>query len=318
MDYEQAAATLRRIVLIGCRKCVLIGGEPTLHPRIVDIYADGKRLGLTMRLVTNGRLFSNENFCQEMVNAGLETGEITLSMHASSNADSVVLTGKRRHFDQFKRGFDNLTELGVNPFINITICRPLSDKIEDMVRWLALRRAQSVSFNLGAPAISQQGVDGSFTLTPRELATKVKELFELGKSLDIKMGFLFTVPFCLLPREDIQGLLEAGVIVSGCQVISGSGILFNVEGQLVACNHLLDFPIVTREEIEVIIDGRRFAQFWESDMMQGIRNTACVYRSEYCEMCDLWDACGGGCPIFWFCYDSKQYITGWREKGGAE
>lgn len=315
MPYPQIKDTLRRIKLIGCKKCVLIGGEPTLHPQISKILADGQQIGLAMRIISNGRCFAEKIFCQEIIKAGLKTGELILSMHASSENDSFLLTGIAEYFDEFKLGLENLTKLEMNPFINITISQPLINQVENMLYWVAFRKVKSVAFNLGAPAISQMGVNGKFTLSPDILANKAFRLFRIGKSLNVKIGFLFNIPFCLLSKKNLSEMLEAGAIISGCQVFSGSGILFNVDGDLVICNHLLDFPIIAREEIEKIIDNNQFFSFWTSKIMRDIRKAACVYRSEHCRGCDYWNICGGGCPMFWSYYNPQEHIRGWEENG---
>lgn len=315
MPYSQAEATLKRLISIGCKKCVLIGGEPTLHPQITMIFADAKKMGLNVKIVSNGRRFANTNFCQEMIDAGLKTKDVTLSMHASSINDSFVLTGSTEYFNEFKLGLNNLLNLGVVPYINITISRPLFDQTENMMRWIATQKLPSIAFNLGAPAVSQGGIDAESILPPDILARKAFELFQQGKNIGIRTGFLFNVPLCLLSKKELESLVRDDAIVSGCQILSGKGILFNVDGDLVTCNHLLDFKVCNRKEIENIIDTGRFLQFWSSDKMQKIRNSACVYRSKHCQTCDFWDICGGGCPIFWSYYNPQQFIPGW-DKGG--
>ena len=34
--------------------CLLIGGEPTLYPRLLDLISFGTKIGLKMKLVSNG------------------------------------------------------------------------------------------------------------------------------------------------------------------------------------------------------------------------------------------------------------------------
>ncbi|MBI5881797.1 MAG: radical SAM protein [Elusimicrobia bacterium] len=64
----------------GLRRVVLSGGEPTLHPRFLDIVALSRKLGYEhIQVVSNGRRFCYPGFLKEAVEAGLD--ELTLSLH---------------------------------------------------------------------------------------------------------------------------------------------------------------------------------------------------------------------------------------------
>lgn len=293
---------------IGCKKCVLIGGEPTIHPRFPAIFAKGKELDLKMRFVTNGRMFSSKRFCEEMLKAGLTTGDLTFSMHAPSREKSLALTGKVMAFDQFLHGLRNLISMSIRPFINITLCKPTLPYIENMMRVIKAEGIDSVSFNLGAPSVSRNSVNTDFTIAPDQLAKTSIDVFRLGKRLDMKTSFLFNIPFCLVRKEELEELLQNGAIVSGCQIISGRGLLLNVRGDIVPCNHLLDYVTLANTVVKKILNKESFPTFWNSNLMTSLRKSACVYRSEACKGCEWWDVCGGGCPIFWAHYNPQEYI----------
>ena len=69
---------------INCGKCVLIGGEPTIHPKLPSIIKYGEDRGIPMHLVSNGRRFANENFCDQVISSGLSINRLTFSMYACS------------------------------------------------------------------------------------------------------------------------------------------------------------------------------------------------------------------------------------------
>ncbi|MBI4678957.1 MAG: radical SAM protein [Elusimicrobia bacterium] len=65
---------------LGLRRVVLSGGEPTLHPRFLDLVSLARRLGYEhIQTVTNGRRFCYPGFLKEALAAGLD--EITFSLH---------------------------------------------------------------------------------------------------------------------------------------------------------------------------------------------------------------------------------------------
>lgn len=69
----------------GLRRVVLSGGEPTLHPRFIEVVALARRLGYThIQTVTNGRRLCYPEFLRAAVAAGLD--EVTFSLHGHTAA----------------------------------------------------------------------------------------------------------------------------------------------------------------------------------------------------------------------------------------
>jgi radical SAM protein with 4Fe4S-binding SPASM domain len=182
-----------------------------------------------------------------------------------------------------------------------------------MLSWAAAHNATHITINQSVPAISSSVIDTSFCLPPDELASKSIKLYKYGKSLGLRISFLFNVPFCLLSKEDIDILLENNTIMSGCSVRSGSAILFNVHGDLITCNHLPFYDVHSFQAMESVYSEKRFGEFWRSDpIIESIRQSSCVYRSHHCKACYYWDMCAGGCPLFWAAYDPNEYISGFK------
>ena len=61
-------------------RLVVSGGDPTIHPRILDIIAYGKTLNFSyLQMITNGRLFAYRNFSDSIIAAGVK--EVTFSIN---------------------------------------------------------------------------------------------------------------------------------------------------------------------------------------------------------------------------------------------
>jgi radical SAM protein with 4Fe4S-binding SPASM domain len=73
----EALRLVEELAALGCRRLVLSGGEPTLRrdwPRIVET---GTRLGIAMKMITNGRLF-DEALAETARSAGLDSIGVSL------------------------------------------------------------------------------------------------------------------------------------------------------------------------------------------------------------------------------------------------
>lgn len=74
------------------------GGEPTLHPGIVELAAEAKRLGLAMRIITLGQFLARkakQSPDQWLVKSLVEAGvaDFLLSVHAVNQIDFKRITG---------------------------------------------------------------------------------------------------------------------------------------------------------------------------------------------------------------------------------
>lgn len=69
----------------GLRRIVLSGGEPSVHPRYLDIVARARAVGYEhIQTITNGRRFCYPGFLEKAVASGLD--EVTFSLHGNTPA----------------------------------------------------------------------------------------------------------------------------------------------------------------------------------------------------------------------------------------
>ncbi|MFH2204044.1 MAG: radical SAM protein [Elusimicrobiota bacterium] len=80
LPFADIMEELRRGRELGITRVVLSGGEPTIHPRFLDIVAQARELGYThIQAISNGRRFAEPGFIERCVQSGLR--ETTISMH---------------------------------------------------------------------------------------------------------------------------------------------------------------------------------------------------------------------------------------------
>ena len=81
MSKEKAKELIQQAAEMGVRRFILIGGEPLLHPNIIEIIEYIKSKHGYSSLVTNGSLLmgpSGESKVQQLANAGLRYLAISL------------------------------------------------------------------------------------------------------------------------------------------------------------------------------------------------------------------------------------------------
>jgi len=304
MPLSLSKEILARLHSLGYGRCILLGGEPTLHPDLIEIILYGYALGIQFALVSNGLRFADEAFCDEVIAAGL--GEVTLSLTATAAKSTL--------FSKSEKGYFNLTRRGLTPQITVTIASSTTAQLSDMLYWIVMKRIERVNFNVGIPIILPSGIDASETLPPDELGERTMQIYRAGQALGVHMTFR-NLPLCVLSREAAEELTASGSVCNECAISNPASLLFNVKGELIPCNHLADYPICSWETMKDMLNDDRFEDFLASTKMQGIRDIAYAHHLYYCGDCELWDKCHGGCPLIWTYYSPRDYIMGWHKEG---
>ena len=137
--YESLASV--RVVLEaglkeGCRRVVLSGGEPTLHPDFIRIIGLARELGYThVQAITNGRLLCYRKFFTQAFKAGLS--EITFSVHGATSAQHDFLVGVPGAFAQTLLGISNAMKIpGLIVSSDIVVNRVNADSLYEIVTLL--------------------------------------------------------------------------------------------------------------------------------------------------------------------------------------
>lgn len=91
MTDEQIFSAIRQAREQGSTQLGYTGGEPAIHPRIIEIVRFAKDLGFTHQSMnTNGIRFKQAKFTQEIIEAGLTSVDISIHGHTDELHDELV------------------------------------------------------------------------------------------------------------------------------------------------------------------------------------------------------------------------------------
>jgi radical SAM protein with 4Fe4S-binding SPASM domain len=93
---------------LGLRNLHISGGEPTLYPHLVDLIRSGKKLGLRIRINSNGSMIT-EGFAQRLLEAGLD--EICISLYSHQPAPHNSFRKSRNLWQKATRAVQIFSEL---------------------------------------------------------------------------------------------------------------------------------------------------------------------------------------------------------------
>jgi len=95
----------------GATRLVLSGGEPTIHPKLVELIKYGKSIGYKkIQIVSNGRMLAYKSFVTALKKAGLN--EVTFSIHGHTSELHESLTNVKGSFNQSVMGIRHAINAG--------------------------------------------------------------------------------------------------------------------------------------------------------------------------------------------------------------
>ena len=189
---------------LGCTTVVLSGGEPTMHPHLLDWARQVQAAGLGLGLVTNGRMLAYGELVRRLVAAGL--CYVQLSLHGATAALHDGITRSPGSFDQSLQAVGNLVQAAAGQqqrgralelTVNTVVTRQNLHALGELVELLAPRAGLRLKYSMLEPkgaalaAFDQQ-------MPPLETAAaRVGEALERGLARGLALaheGF----PLCLL------------------------------------------------------------------------------------------------------------------------
>lgn len=137
LHHEMSTAQVKRVleeaVALGVLTVRLSGGEPLLRPDFPEIYLFARKLGLRVRLFTNGRLITPELADLFARVPPLEKIEITsYGMHKESY-EAVVAT--RDSFEEFRRGIQLLLDRHIPFLLKGAVLPPNAHELDEFEEW---------------------------------------------------------------------------------------------------------------------------------------------------------------------------------------
>lgn len=173
----------------GAKILHLIGGEPTLHPKLLDIVGDLRKMGFSTGLATNGfRLGKDPALARRLKTAGLRRICVQFdSMHCQT-----LQAYRRDALDEKKRAIDNAIKAGLNISLNCTVTDRNLAELGRMLRHGLTRgrRVVNLTFATAAPV-------GRFTLEnslPVCREQVIASLLEMGAAFDFCLDDFHPLP----------------------------------------------------------------------------------------------------------------------------
>lgn len=298
-DKTMSLDLVKKLIMFGTtidvKSVILIGGEPTYYPHLIEILDLLKQQNMFASIVTNGYRLHDRNFIKDIENF---YGEISFSVKAANRAQHKKLTGTDT-FEKVLEAMGNLRDgIKFNVNYNTVINRETIDNLEEFAHMIKkYAPGKKLTYTLCGPAISSPGmINRDYIVPTRELTNKVAAQWEqLSEILEGHINLEQSLPQCVWPDGFIARLKEKKQVSFGCHVMSRVGVIFDPEGKVLICNSLTDYPIA--EFGRTFDDKESFERFWNNDKLKILYKKFYEYPMLKCKSCDTYSECGGGCPL---------------------
>ena len=234
MNFQYAKQIVKYLKSKGVQTITLIGGEPTIYSDIIELVSYIKSLNLKVRIATNGKKFKDEDFTQQIVNSGIDG--INISIKGTTEEEYLYFTHRTGLYDMIE-GYHNLERLKFQPSISYVITDSNVEKFDRLVGLLKKEGLDNLVIQFEKPSLST--ADSSEIMDIREMGDFTSYIFSMLE----KGGFNYTIetsfPLCLIEKVVLRELLDKKRISTCCHVQKDNGIVFDVTGEIIPCNHFL-------------------------------------------------------------------------------
>lgn len=254
-------------------------------------------------MVTNAIKFSSKDFLNKTLAAGISS--ITVSFKAANQQMFLGDTGKNL-FNAQVRAVQNIVDSGVNHVVNITACENLMNNFDEMIRAVKNTGTDKFSIDTGKPIFlnGKSIVDGMGT--PKETAKFITDVYPKLEKSGLRFSVKVAIPFCLFHQEFVDKMINDGNILTGCQMVSGRGLIIDPKGEMLPCNHLCDLSLgrIGKD----FSNAKEFCDFRKSENIVKFYRNVSGYPDKRCESCPYWIMCGSGCKLYWLHYKADSLL----------
>lgn len=298
---------LKRIVDFCCDAKVkfifFTGGEPLLHPQILDIlsYIKQQKHPIITAVASNGILLKDFTLCKQLINNGL--GYIDISMKGSDSKQWIDTTGCDGYLIQ-QEAIRNLASLPIDFTCSMVVTAESVLTLCDSVKTAVDNGAKQFSFTFVIDNNNNNEDKNSVYLenhNPLKLIDAFISQIDQLNSITDDWWIEYSFPMCMYTENQLSALV--GRLASPCQIHKRNAVTFDTNLNLLPCDMYFNDKIgklgkdfTTAEE---------FVRITEQNPYKEIIDRISKLPSEECKRCQYLEECYGGCPVLW-----KDYSFG--------
>ncbi len=308
LDPDLFGSIIDQALPLGLSSVKLTGGEPLMHPEILNILKIVREKDLCLRVETNGILCTRE-LAREI--AMCKNPSVSVSLDAASAEVHDWVRGVEGSFEAAKEGIKHLVSAGLKPQVIMSIINRNKDQVEAVVRLAESLGAGSVKFNIVMPTARGDAMHESGETTAIEELVALGLWVENTLSESTHLHLHYSHPPAFLPLGKIFGINGGGI--RACGILGILGVIAN--GSYALCG--------IGETVPELVFGhaatRSLKEVWEEEpVLQELREGFTHRMKGVCGDCLMKEKCLGSCVAqnyytekdlwapFWYCKEARE------------
>lgn len=288
LNLDQIKNTIDNIVTFSKPIIVLTGGEPLFRPDVFDIASYAKEKGLDVALASNGTLISKD-IAKKIVETGIRRVSISLD---GSNADTHDNFRKiSGSFEKALNGFKNLTDIGMNMQVNVTVAKHNINELDDMVKLALDLKADALHFFLLVPVGCGMHITKVAQIAPNKYEEVLNWIYDTSQRVPLELKATCAPHYYRIIKQRMaqegQGTkrLDKKFPSSSRGCLAGTGILFiSHVGDVQPCGY---FPIKVGN-----VKEKSLSDMWKESKVFSDLRTPRLLKGK-CRLCEYINICFG-------------------------
>lgn len=256
-------------------RCMVSGGEPTLHPGIVSIIEALLKNDIFPYLATNGTLLTPQ-MVNDLKHVGLKYTQVSLDTVKDDLFSRI--TGVN-DLESVKEGIKRLVKTGIATGVKAVITKYNAPDILNLIDFCHHVGINRLTFDLYSPSY-MGGKNTELFLMPEQHESLVKTILEQREKYSGKMDIS---PYKKIPRwKNADSIIQCGAFLGSLTI--------NAEGETIVCDQFDDIRLRPGNVLKNSI-----MNVWNSDKMKNIRVLKNIEIDSTCRNCEYFYKCKTGC-----------------------
>lgn len=297
---------IREALPLGLHTIKLTGGEPLLHPNILEILSVAKNEKLVLNIETNGILV-DDKFILSLKEC--KTPFISVSLDGAGAEIHEWMRGVPGSFTKAIRSIQLLGENGLRPQIIMSLVRRNVDQIPELIKIAEEIGAGSIKFNITQPSGRGENLHKSGELLTINEYIKINHRIE-NLNKESKIPLVFSIPKAF---QGMHAIFKETGGCSRCNINQIIGVLS--DGSYALCG----IGEMTPELIFGHSGDCNLSEIWRSHpVINNIREGLPERLKGICKECAMKNVCLGYCLAqnyvhhkdlwtpYWFCERAEK------------
>lgn len=179
---------------------VLSGGEPAIRDDLIQIVDYGNSKGYSVSITSNGRMFKEKCFSEQLSKSGAKS--VIICLHAATPELHDAITQSEGSFDETIYGIRNLLDSNICVVIKIMVNKLNYKNLEDIVDYIA----QNIP-NVNSIVFASLNITGSASINKDRIIVRLKDSVPyIQKAIDLASARgirsnLDMYPYCVFDQK---------------------------------------------------------------------------------------------------------------------